>query len=247
MAVWALIGVFSGFLVGFTGAGASLLSTPLFMYLLGMSLKETTVSVLYVILAGAFTHLWMQRKLVHWNLGFVLIFTAFIGSWLTNLIKPMTPNLVIQILFICIGIFSVYRTWWPASKKEEKHMPIYFWLMFVLCGLFIGFVITLTGLAGGVILVPFFISFVGLSPRESIATSLFVMFFNGVGSFVVQWERAMEIFVLENIIVLVFGCIVSARVVILLLRGVDPIKLDHFRKVIFSCLIVVSLVLVALK
>jgi len=247
MLVWALIGVLSGFLVGFTGAGAALVATPLFIYLLDLSIKEATVSVLYVILAGAVTQLWAQRKNVHWNLAGLLILSSFIGSYLTSFIKPQITVVIIQSLFVIIGFYSIYRTWRPAQKTKKQKSNFLFWSAFVVCGIIIGFLITMTGLAGGVVLVPFFISFVGLPPRESIATGLLVMWFNAIGAMVVQWEQVQAIFDLYNILVLALGCVFSAHLLSYVLQKVDPLKLDQIRKAVFSVLIFVSLVLVVIK
>jgi len=238
--VWALIGAIAGMVLGLTGAGGAMVSVPLFIHLQGLTIREATVFSLFVVWIGAISNFVFQRQNVQYKTGLILFVFATVGSFFSAKIKGVMPDDALKIAFVSICLFSLWNTWFKKPGKRNEGRFRYLQLPFF--GILIGFIITLTGLGGGLVLIPFFISVLGLNPREAVATSLFTIILNSTSSFLVQYEAASVYLDWLTVGPLAIGCVVASQGMKALILRLHVDHVEKYRKIVFTSLVTFSMI-----
>jgi len=244
---WALIGLIAGLVLGLTGAGGAMVSVPLFLYLQGLTIQEATVFSLFVVFSGALFNGFFQRQNIQFKIAIPVFLFSLLGSYLSAGIKPMLAKWVIQSGFLLICFFSLWRTWVPFRSNRPALTGKQNLIFLPLMGLLIGALITITGLGGGVVLIPFYISIVGLEPHIAVATSLFTVLINSMGSIGSQFSAVQRAADPTSIGLLMLGCLVASRLVILWMEKIPQKSRERFRRVLFTAIVLVTIVSVLLK
>ncbi len=225
---WLLIGLFVGVVLGLTGAGGSILAVPLLMNLVGMSLKEaTTSSLLIVALSAILSSLFSQQKINFKVVGFLFV-TSIFGAWVSLPLKAIMPAIVIKIMLTVLALWSLYIIWSPiksqlkAKKSSLWHLP---------GGFILGGLTTLTGLGGGVVLLPW-LKFI--EAKEDISTSLATIALISSFSLGMQVSMGAPLTDMINIIYAFSAIIVSIFMIRLLVKKVSSEKVILIRQLVFS-------------
>jgi len=191
------LGIFVGILMGLTGAGGGILSVPLLVFALHLSVAEAAPIALSAIAlaAGIGALLGLKNKILRYKAaGFMAIFGLLLsplGLWLAQRL----PNNPLLILFSCtlfyvstrlymqarieiLGIKTVSRKpppclVNPVHGKLEWNMPCARALL--LSGGFAGFLSGLLGVGGGFVIVPALKRYTDLPVQSIVATSLGVL------------------------------------------------------------------------
>jgi uncharacterized protein len=242
---YIFIGLVVGLIMGLTGAGGALISIPLFLTLLKTTLKEATVLSLIAVMLGTIVNLFNQKhpfdkKIV---LGFV-VFGA-IANYASLPLKEMVPNIVVAILLSMIAIFSLWSVW-KASVINETHTSVNFFKIAV-TGLFLGLITTLTGLGGGVLLVPILINFFGKNYEEAMPTSLLTILLIALIAFLFQMEVGLQLISIIELALIAIGAVAASFTLKFALKKLDKTKTEKVRKVIFSLVIIYAIVSVIIK
>ena len=191
------LGVLVGLLMGLTGAGGGILSVPLLVFFLHLTVAEAApIALCAVALASSIgAILGLRNKTLRYKAaGFMAIFGLILsplGLWLA----PQIPNAPLQILFSLILLYVAIRLLMQARRDiqgiEEVSrkpppclvhpvvgklvwtLPCARSLMFAggLAGLFSG----LLGVGGGFIIVPALKRYTDLPVKSIVATSLGVL------------------------------------------------------------------------
>jgi uncharacterized membrane protein YfcA len=192
-----LLGVLVGLLMGLTGAGGGILSVPLLVFALHLTVAEAApISLLAIALAaGVGALLGFKNKILRYKAaGFMAVFGLLLspaGLW----VAQRLPNAPLLILFSCILFYVSIRLYLQARRKilglpdqESKPAPCLLnasigkldWnlpcakaLMF--SGATAGFLSGLLGVGGGFVLVPALRRYTDLSTQSIVATSLGVL------------------------------------------------------------------------
>lgn len=192
-----VLGVLVGLLMGLTGAGGGILSVPLLVFFLHLTVAEAApIALCAVALASSIgAILGLRNKMLRYKAaGFMAIFGLILsplGLWLA----PQIPNAPLQILFSLILLYVALRLLMQArqeiaGKQEPPRKPPpclvnpavgkLVWtlpcarsLMFAggLAGLLSG----LLGVGGGFIIVPALKRYTDLPVKSIVATSLGVL------------------------------------------------------------------------
>jgi len=240
---WAVIGVVVGLLLGLTGAGGAIIAIPLFVHLTKASLHEATVLSLVAVASGALLNGFMQRKRIDYKTALLLFTFSIPGSYLFRPLKAVTPEWVILSLFAGVGFLSLLSIWRakPRSIAEgETKEPSNLLLKSSLGGFSLGALVTLTGLGGGVVLVPLLTGVFRKSLAQAAATSLFTIILTSVFSLSLQWGVVSENVKVTHLLVLIVGSILSAFLTGKLIAAVPQGKIDLARKLIITAVIIVS-------
>lgn len=178
-----LIGFVTGILSGAFGIGGAILSTPALRLILKtaplIAVGTTLPTVLPAALSGGYAY--YRSGLVDWEIvkwcALFGIMGTLIGSSLTDIVSAHYPLIVTAFLVLGFGINFMVKTFWPGrsglemqSPPLEKNLRILA-LTGLAAGLFSGFL----GVGGGIILIPAFISLLGLRPKKAFGNSLLVI------------------------------------------------------------------------
>jgi uncharacterized protein len=195
-----LLSVALGFLIGLSlgllGGGGSILTVPVFVYVLGFGAKESIAMSLAVVgltsLTGAAGH-WRQG---HVNLRVAMIFgpVAMVGSYLgTRLATRLTGAEQLTIfgtvmLIAAAFMFRGLRS--ESSSGGRASLPVGFTAAE---GLLVGMLTGLVGVGGGFLIVPALV-WAGLQMVDAVGTSLLTIamncavgFYGYIGQVTIAW------------------------------------------------------------
>lgn len=258
MIAWALIGAVVGLLLGLTGAGGAVIAVPLFIQLADVSLQQATVFSLYAVLAGAAFNWSVQRGDTELGTSFLLAAFSLAGSQLVAGWKPLAPPAFVKGLFIAVCLASLLTIWRQRSSKA-KGFPLNSpptsrpmsrttrAAQAAAGGVFLGGIVTMTGLGGGVILVPLLAGPLGLSMNRAAATSLLTITLASLISLWVQRTAVLAEFDPSRIAALVAGSIGAASLTRAALMRIHARKMDSIRRWIVTGVILFSVTSLLLK
>ncbi|SNX29141.1 hypothetical protein SAMN06295945_1506 [Polynucleobacter meluiroseus] len=210
------LGILVGLLMGLTGAGGGILSVPLLIFFLHLSVAQAAPIALCAIAlaAGLGSILGLRNKILRYKaaglMAIVGLAFAPIGLWLA----PKLPNTPLQILFSCILIFVGIRLYLqalneirgiapaktkpppclmnPVAGKLQWTLPCARALMFA--GSLAGFLSGLLGVGGGFIIVPALKRYTNLPVRSIVSTSLGVLaIISGGGAMLSAFAGTLDI------------------------------------------------------
>lgn len=196
------LAVVVGLSLGLLGGGGSILTVPVFVYVLGYGAKPAIAMSLPVVgaasLIGAIRH-WRAGNV---NLRVALLFggvamaTAYAGARLAAFIsgRVQLSLLAVSMLAAAVSMFRSGRaqpraTPAPSEPEPSRHLG------FVLAvGAAVGLLTGVVGIGGGFLVVPALVMLAGLPMKEAIGTSLVVIAMNALagsagyaGQFDVPW------------------------------------------------------------
>ena len=182
-------GIAIGSVLGFVGAGGSMLAVPIFIYVFGLSPVTATTASLLVVFVGAASgaiprikkkEVLIREALVIWAIGLI---TNLSGAYYL----PRIPeNLVLTgfaLVLIVAGVSMLITT--PQQVAERKVSP------FALIGisLVIGALTGLFGIGGGFLAIPILILFYNVAPTKAAGTSLFIIMINTLTGFFAHYRH----------------------------------------------------------
>ena len=162
------------------GGGGSVLTVPVFVYVLGFDAKEAIAMTLPVVgvtsLVGAASH---------WRAGTIRIPTAFLfgaaamtGSFLSaRFLAPLVSGQLQLFMLASVMLaasFSMYRGGPPGHAHPARVEPV----RLVTVALAVGALTGLVGIGGGFLIVPALVLLAGIPMKEAVGTSLLVIALN---------------------------------------------------------------------
>jgi uncharacterized membrane protein YfcA len=200
-----------GIVLGLIGGGGSILTVPIFVYLLHINPVTATAYSLFVVgvaaLVGAVRNL--QKGLVDLRTAVVFSIPAFIAVYITRMyILPAIPERLFDIagfeltkdvgimiffaLIMLVAAFSMIRDKRDetVSKKISYNYPL-----IVLEGAVVGLLTGLVGAGGGFLIIPALVLLAGLPMKKAVATSLLIIavksligFLGDVQNMEIEWS-----------------------------------------------------------
>ncbi|RKX83157.1 MAG: hypothetical protein DRP70_15190 [Spirochaetes bacterium] len=186
-ALYAAIGLFSGFMSGMLGIGGGSLRVPL-LNLAGLPLLSAFGVNLFVIpfssAIGAITH----RKNIEKKIGLYLIIGGSLGSIGGAMLTGAFSKLALAVIFVVISIITVFGIYlYKMMPTLSSRLKPGFWNVFIGAAL-LNFVTGMRGGSGGSLFPPF-LKALGLDIHRAIATSLLVTIFTAISGLVVYLGR----------------------------------------------------------
>lgn len=241
-----LIGLIVGLLMGITGAGGAIISIPLFQILVNATLKEATVLSLFTVLLGTGVNLLNRLSDVKWKIAFGLFFTGTIANYLTLPLKTLMPESIIAVLLVIIGLCSILSVWRSELSPMENISETNF-ATILLTGFLLGLVTTLTGLGGGVILIPILLRVFKMSYEKALPTSLASIMLISLSALIFQFKTAFELIEGKEILYLGSGSFVAFVTLKFILNSFSADQVLKLRKIVFTVATLISLSIVIIK
>ena len=188
-----ICGVGIGSVLGYVGAGGSMLAVPAFIYIFGLNPVTATTASLIVVFVGAASgalpklrrnEILVKEALVIWAIGLT---TNLTGAYYL----PQIPENVIltgfALVLITAGISMLIPT--PVGSEERRVSP----LALVAISLVIGALTGLFGIGGGFLAIPILILFYNVAPARAAGTSLFIITINTLTGFFAHFRHWDEV------------------------------------------------------
>lgn len=209
--------IFIGISLGLIGAGGSILTVPVLVYLFGIDAVLGTFYSLFIVgttsVIGSISY--FKKQLVHLKTALIFGLPSIISVYFTRIyIVPAIPreiftysgftitkNILLMLLFAILMIFASYsmikkkKTIGEHTQKKPSSYPIIF-----AQGLFIGFITGLVGAGGGFLIIPVLVHFLKLPMKVAVGTSLVIISINSLAGFffslskiAVDWSLLLSI------------------------------------------------------
>ncbi|HPT19595.1 MAG TPA: sulfite exporter TauE/SafE family protein [Methanothrix sp.] len=191
--VLLVTGIAVGFACGLLGIGGGFLMVPVQIWALAQQGIDPTLAariafgtslavVLPTALSGCRGH--SCRGVVLWRPGIIMGLSGLAGAFLGGSIASHAPGELLKMLFGSVVLLGALRMLFASdllprqSPKSPASEPI---RQYVLWGFAVGIVSGLTGIGGGVILVPAMVVAMGFGMFQAIGTSSLAIAFNALG------------------------------------------------------------------
>lgn len=214
-----------GLSLGLTGAGGSIITLPVLVYLAGIPPKEAIGVSLFVVgiaaLVGAMQR--VKAREIHLKAAMFFALSGLVGTAAGAQLTPLVSSRVLMIFFAIMTLFVAVNM--LAGKKiDEVKAADCQPLKCLLAGLGVGILTGFIGVGGGFLLMPALIKFARLPLRVATGTSLVVIFFNCATGFVShfgeaspRWNIALTFAAVAALAVL-FGSFLAKRLPVVRLR-----------------------------
>ena len=176
-----LPGVLIGAALGLLGGGGSVLTVPIFVYVLGFSPKEAIAMSLAVVAAtsafGAASH-WRAGNVnvrIAIVFGVVAILGTLVGVRLARLVSGPTQLVIFGAVMLTAAVFML-RGHPPYDDGTSRPIgrPVISVMNVLAAGLLVGSLTGIVGVGGGFLIVPALV-FMHMSLREAVGTSLLII------------------------------------------------------------------------
>ena len=182
-------GIGIGSVLGFVGAGGSMLAVPIFIYVFGLTPVTATTASLLVVFVGALSgvipklkerEVLVKEAFVIWAIGLI---TNLSGAYFLPRIPEDIVLTGFALVLISAGISMLIPT--PSNVTERKVSPI----ALISISLIIGALTGLFGIGGGFLAIPILILFYNVSPIKAAGTSLFIIAINTLTGFFAHYRH----------------------------------------------------------
>jgi uncharacterized protein len=241
------IGLLVGLTMGLTGAGGALISIPLFMGLANVTLKEATVLSLIAVVTGTGLNMFAQTKKADKQITIIFFIAGSVINYASLPLKKILPEAAIAALLLLIGLYSLISIWNNKMLSQEKRCEEKRFGVMIAIGGLIGFVTALTGLGGGVLLIPLLMRFFALSYPDALPTSLMTIFLISLLSLVLQRDAFNSVISFHEVAYILGGSIGSLSILKFMTRKIAAGKLDLLRKFVFTGITIYSIIAVMIK
>lgn len=189
MVLGIALGALVGLSLGLLGGGGSILTVPIFVYVVGIDPKESIAMSLAVVgavsLFGAVGH-WRAGNV---NLRVALVFgaVAMAGTYLGARLAVFFSGAAQLILFAVVMLLAAWFMFRPAKVQAEgpapaglREMPL---ALIAAEGLAVGVLTGLVGVGGGFLIVPALVLLGKVPMKQAVGTSLLVIAMKSAAGF----------------------------------------------------------------
>lgn len=206
--------VLMGATLGLVGAGGSILTVPILVYLFGTKPVLATAYSLFVVgltaLIGSFA--FIRRRQVHFLTGAIFSIPSFVGVYATRrYVVPALPtdigtfgsfvltrDALIMLVFAIVMLLASFSMIRPETTKKtgagkQALPPPLRYALIALEGLVVGGVTGFVGAGGGFLIIPALVVLIGLPMKEAVGTSLLIIAVKSLFGFLGDLESHQSI------------------------------------------------------
>ncbi len=192
MNLLALLGAVAiGLSLGLTGAGGSILTLPVLVYLADVPPRQAVGLSLLIVGTAALVGAWQRARVgeLHFKATGMFVVSgmlgAALGARLTHLVSPSVLMISFAALMVVVGVKMLLIPK-NALQPEPECRP----LRCLLAGGGVGILTGFLGVGGGFLLMPALVKFAKLPLRVATGTSLAIISFNSAAGFVGHFGEA---------------------------------------------------------
>jgi uncharacterized membrane protein YfcA len=200
-----------GLSLGLTGAGGSIITLPVLVYLAGVPPREAVGLSLFVVgiaaLVGAIGRI--RSGEIHLKAVILFAITGMAGAAGGARLTPLVSGRVLMIIFAVLMLVVAANMLLGSRREESEGADCRPWRC-MLAGLGVGVLTGFIGVGGGFLLMPALVKFAKLPLRIATGTSLAVISFNSASGFLSHYGEAPPRWSLA----IVFAVIAAAGVLV---------------------------------
>ena len=192
-----ILAIFIGVSLGLIGAGGSILTVPILVYVMKMDAVTATGYSLFIVgitsLVGASRY--FIKEQIELKTAFLfgipsILMATITRTWVVPVIPPVffhmgsfyfTKNIFLLLLFAVTMIFAsinMIKTVPKIQLKKWSELPLVF-----VTGIIVGIITGLVGAGGGFLIIPALVLFLHLPMKKAVGTSLLIIAMNTLFSF----------------------------------------------------------------
>lgn len=177
--------VLVGMSLGLLGAGGSVLTVPLLVYLAKepekLAVAESLLIVGVVALIGSITHLKKRTVSIYHAFAFGLpsMIFASLGAYISRFFDGQTQLVAFAIILLLASGFMLRPINTPTSREYRQPKSA----ILILTGAAVGVIAGFVGVGGGFLIVPALLAFAFMSVKKAIATSLVIIVMQSIAGF----------------------------------------------------------------
>lgn len=239
--LWSLVGTAAGTFLGLTGTGGGVIAIPVLMTFGGYDIKEASAYSLLVLTFGATISWFFQRKNTIYPVAAILILFASIFAFISAPLKAISPDWLVNAFLNLACLFSLYSLWIlrkPGDLGENRPM-IFRFKTSSIGGAIMGFFSTMTGLGGGVVIIPWLTGITRLTFDQAMACSLLTIAATAPLS---AWRQGNINISTGSWVSLIVTLIITSFIVKKLTSSVPHLKMILIRKLTLTGVIIVSMI-----
>ncbi len=180
-----------GLSLGLTGAGGSIITLPVLVYLASVPPQEAVGLSLFVVgvaaLAGAVQRI--RSREIHFRAALMFALSGMVGAVGGAQLTPLVPPAVLMGLFAVLMVVVAVSMLRGAGESATMLPECRPWRC-LLAGLGVGILTGFIGVGGGFLLMPALVKFARLPLRIATGTSLAVIAFNSASGFLSHYGEA---------------------------------------------------------
>lgn len=180
-----------GLSLGLTGAGGSIITLPVLVYLAGVPPREAVGLSLFVVgvaaLAGALQRI--RKGEFHARAALMFVLSGMAGAVGGARLTPLVPPAVLMGLFAGLMLVVAVNMLRGGGENTVMLPECRPWRC-LLAGLGVGILTGFIGVGGGFLLMPALVKFARLPLRMATGTSLAVIAFNSASGFISHFGEA---------------------------------------------------------
>lgn len=192
--------IIMGFVLGLIGAGGSILTVPILVYIFKIDAIYATAYSLFVVgltaIFGGFQY--YRKQLINFKVGAIFAVPAFIGVYVARkyIVKSLpeviystgsislTRDILIMLVFSVVMLLASISMLRDSKDKEHVEKEHYNYLLIALEGLVLGIITGFVGAGGGFLIIPGLVLLAGLGMKEAVGTSLMIIAFKSLLGFI---------------------------------------------------------------
>lgn len=183
LALLGAIGI--GMALGLTGAGGSILTLPVLVYLADIPPREAVGLSLLIVGSAALVGAWQRVRTgeVHLKAAGTFVMSGMVGAVLGSKLTPLLSPTALMLSFASLMVVVALRML-LAGKSSVQPAPECKPLRCLLAGGAVGVLTGFLGVGGGFLLMPALVKFARLPLRTATGTSLAIIACNSAVGFV---------------------------------------------------------------
>ena len=180
-----LVGIFIGSMSGFFGIGGGMILVPILL-VIGFEIKDAIgISIIQMVFSSVYgSYLNYKKGSLIVGEGIFVGIGGFAGGYLGGYVTHYVSDTVLQILFLGILLFALFRLFFSKMHIDDSHSKTLNKGLLFLIGLLIGIFSITLGIGGSIILTPILVGLLHYPLKKAISAGLFFVVFSSIAGMI---------------------------------------------------------------